>query len=80
LRARIGNPAAVARSQKPFTSAASPSPRRPALVSHTFNALMSSSAIMLISGSNRGQAHLLAAHDRCLTGQILFVHVFAPSK
>src|SRR4029450_5506446 len=50
----IGKPAATARSQNPLTSAASSSPRRPALVSHTFNARMSSSAIMLISGSNRG--------------------------
>jgi len=48
-------------------------------VSHTFNARMSSSAIMLISGSNRGQV-LLPAHDRWLTGQILFVHVCAPSN
>src|SRR5262245_10235914 len=44
----IGKLAATARSQNPFTSAASGSPRRPALASHAFNALMSSSAIMLI--------------------------------
>jgi len=44
----IGKLAATARSQNPFTSAASGSPRKPALASHAFNALMSSSAIMFI--------------------------------
>jgi hypothetical protein len=76
----IGKPAAAARSQNPLTSAASDSPRRPALASQAFNASMRSSAIMVISGSNRGQVHLLPAHDRCLTGQTLLVHVFAPSN
>src|SRR6266566_7489526 len=41
----IGRPVATARSQNPLTSAASGSPRRPALVSHAFNASMPSSAI-----------------------------------
>src|SRR5262245_18109793 len=72
----IGGTASTARSQNPLTSAGSGSPCRPALVSQAFNATMRSSAIMLISGSNR--VHLLPAHDRCPTGQILFVHVCAP--
>src|SRR4029450_7243163 len=44
----IGKPAATARSQNPLTSAASDSPRRPALASQAFNASMPWSAIMLV--------------------------------